>query len=307
MCRVAPGAACPLSDFARGRHTHRKSQCLASRGVPLSSLCPGYPFQAASLISQPGRQKRLGNCQSKGRLGLVKVGRAAEENVPLLPGRVTRGGCPEVKGVPVPPHGCGSKGGELSLTEAKPLGARLAPGSHFSHVGCTLNHQPCQRKGGASCYSDSNLKLVRRKQAAVLRVAGCTKMDGRCLPLLLLLVVFTVYSILVADCWRDFEKQMANITEEHWCEWMIIRRPYNELRECLERWAERLKYGYPNTLAHNYITYGHRVYFLNCSVRNALQDPPDDILLPLILTPICLIPFLVTLVVLKSKDGEMKF
>ncbi|CAI5789764.1 activity-modifying 2 [Podarcis lilfordi] len=173
-------------------------------------------------------------------------------------------------------------------------------------------------------------------------------MDGRCLPLLLLLVVFTVavrldahngtteapgnasvslegrpnatflgpemklslddvYSILVADCWRDFEKQMANITEEHWCEWMVIRRPYNELRECLEKWAERLKYGYPNTLAHNYITYGHRMYFLNCSVRNALQDPPDDILLPLIITPICLIPFLVTLVVLKSKDGEMKF
>ncbi|XP_033026806.1 receptor activity-modifying protein 2 [Lacerta agilis] len=172
-------------------------------------------------------------------------------------------------------------------------------------------------------------------------------MDGRCLPLLLLLAVFTVatsfdahngttgapgnasislegrpdatvwapkmklsmddvYDILGAGCWRNFERQMANVTEERWCEWMVIRRPYNDLQKCLEKWAVDLKYGYPNTLAHNYITYSHRLYFLNCSLQNALQDPPDNVLLPLIITPICLIPFLVTLVVLKSKDGETK-
>ncbi|XP_060138254.1 receptor activity-modifying protein 2 [Zootoca vivipara] len=170
-------------------------------------------------------------------------------------------------------------------------------------------------------------------------------MGGRSLPLLLLLAVFTVairldapngtteaagnasvslegrpnvqgpemklsedivYGIIGAGCWRDFETQMANITEVHWCEWMVIRRPYRDLQKCLEEWAVRLNYGYPNTLAHNYITYSHRLYFRNCSLQNALQDPPENVLLPLIITPICLIPFLVTLVVLKSKDGEMQ-
>lgn len=35
-------------------------------------------------------------------------------------------------------------------------------------------------------------------------------------------------------------------------------------------------------------------------------DPPEDVLLAMIITPICLIPFLVALVVWRSKDGKMQ-
>lgn len=60
-------------------------------------------------------------------------------------------------------------------------------------------------------------------------------------------------------------------------------------------------------MAENYILWSHRLYFLNCTLeRPLLLDPPENILLTLIITPICLIPLLVTLVVLKSKDGEMQ-
>ncbi|XP_061446092.1 receptor activity-modifying protein 2 isoform X2 [Rhineura floridana] len=181
------------------------------------------------------------------------------------------------------------------------------------------------------------------------RVAGCTKMDGQCLPLLLLLLVFTairldahpgttvtprntnvsleggpnatalghypernitthyVYSIYAEFCWSIFAHQMANISKAHWCEWRVIGRPYHDLRKCLEGWAEHLKYVYPNALAEDYTILSHSIYFLNCSLENpTLLDPPENVLLALIITPICLIPFLVTLVVLKSKDGEMQ-
>lgn len=87
---------------------------------------------------------------------------------------------------------------------------------------------------------------------------------------------------------------------------MQHHRPYSDLRTCLEQTAEALHYGYPNPLAEKYTVDSHRFYFFNCTLeQQLLLDPPENVLLTLILTPICLIPFLVTLVVWKSK-GEMQ-
>ncbi|KAH0626999.1 hypothetical protein JD844_002350 [Phrynosoma platyrhinos] len=84
-----------------------------------------------------------------------------------------------------------------------------------------------------------------------------------------------------------------------------LYRPYSGLRSCLEDQADRLNCSFPNAVAEEYIISSHRQYFLNCTQEHPLLlDPPENVLLPLIITPICLIPFLVTLVVLKSKDGE---
>nr|XP_060637263.1 receptor activity-modifying protein 2 [Anolis sagrei ordinatus] len=179
-------------------------------------------------------------------------------------------------------------------------------------------------------------------------------MEGQCLPLQLLLLVFTVtmgldaYSGTVASpsnaslsleggpnftassyqgnvdrnattidldaiyyyfaevCWVKFYRHMSNISKEHWCEWRAIGRPYSILRHCLETFADKWNYGFPNNLAEEYILLSHRLYFRNCTseLHPPLLDPSENILLPLIITPICLIPFLITLVVLKSKDGE---
>ncbi|KAK9396738.1 receptor activity-modifying protein 2 [Crotalus adamanteus] len=166
------------------------------------------------------------------------------------------------------------------------------------------------------------------------------KMDGRALLLKLLLLVSTVVITIHAysgttvspqsatfsfkslnrtlqeikdlaykyrQCWDLFAEQMANINKIYWCEWRTIRRPYSHLRKCLESEADKLELDYPNSMAEEYIIITHHNYFLNCTLKNQpLQDPPENILLALIITPICLIPFLVALVVLKSKDGEMQ-
>lgn len=84
-----------------------------------------------------------------------------------------------------------------------------------------------------------------------------------------------------------------------------LPRPYSELQGCLEFWAERLNYSYPNALAEQYIFQSHHRYFHNCTLEHPVYfDPPEDVLLAMIIAPICLIPFLVTLVIWRSKDSK---
>lgn len=84
-----------------------------------------------------------------------------------------------------------------------------------------------------------------------------------------------------------------------------LPRPYSFLQTCLETWADHLHYGYPNALAERYIFQSHHHYFHNCTLEHQVYfDPPEDVLLAMIIAPICLIPFLVTLVIWRSKDGK---
>ncbi|KAJ1136021.1 hypothetical protein NDU88_002448 [Pleurodeles waltl] len=115
----------------------------------------------------------------------------------------------------------------------------------------------------------------------------------------------SVYRFNIQLCWFQFDANMSTISETRWCQWGDIKRPYSVLRYCLEDLAENFKYPYPNEYADMYILEGHRIYFSNCTNGNGLEDPPDGLLLTLILFPICVLPFLVTLVVWKSKNGEL--
>ncbi|XP_020651789.3 receptor activity-modifying protein 2 isoform X1 [Pogona vitticeps] len=117
----------------------------------------------------------------------------------------------------------------------------------------------------------------------------------------------TVYAFIAKQCWLNFVHQMTNVSKAQWCEWRAVIRPYNDLKTCLESSADYLNYSFPSTLSEMYFVSSHHMYFLDCPLEHPpLMDPPENVLLALIITPICLIPFLVTLVVLKSKDSEMK-
>ncbi|XP_066222423.1 receptor activity-modifying protein 2 isoform X1 [Saccopteryx leptura] len=112
------------------------------------------------------------------------------------------------------------------------------------------------------------------------------------------------YETIVQLCWRDYKDLMDSIRED-WCDWTIISRPYSDLQYCLEQNADHFGLGFPNPLAEQIIFETHQTHFANCSlVQPTLSDPPEDVLLALIIAPICLIPFLVTLVVWRSKDSE---
>lgn len=82
-------------------------------------------------------------------------------------------------------------------------------------------------------------------------------------------------------------------------------RYYSNLQYCLEYEADKFGLGFPNPLAESIILEAHLVHFANCSlVQPTFSDPPEDVLLAMIIAPICLIPFLVTLVVWRSKDSD---
>lgn len=73
----------------------------------------------------------------------------------------------------------------------------------------------------------------------------------------------------------------------------------------MEQLAEHFHLVFPNPTAEHFIFRTHQIHFANCSlVQPTLSDPPEDVLLAMIIAPICLIPFLVTLVVWRSKDNE---
>lgn len=86
---------------------------------------------------------------------------------------------------------------------------------------------------------------------------------------------------------------------------LLLPRHYSDLQNCLEYNADKFGLGFPNPLAENIILEAHLIHFANCSlVQPTFSDPPEDVLLAMIIAPICLIPFLVTLVVWRSKDSD---
>ncbi|KAM5273394.1 receptor activity-modifying protein 2 [Ctenodactylus gundi] len=114
------------------------------------------------------------------------------------------------------------------------------------------------------------------------------------------------YETSVQDCWDMYKSYMDHLQND-WCNWTMISRPYSDLQICLEEEAETFKLGFPNPWAERIIFEAHLTYFANCSLMQpTFSDPPEDVLLAMIIAPICLIPFLVTLVVWRSKDSEAK-
>lgn len=115
-----------------------------------------------------------------------------------------------------------------------------------------------------------------------------------------------MYDESISSCWEVYQFTMDHIKED-WCDWAVISSPYSDLQECLERGADYFDLGFPNPWAEQIIFKTHQTHFANCTPeQTTFSDPPEDVLLAMIIAPICLIPFLVTLVVWKSKDGEAR-
>ncbi|XP_071967849.1 receptor activity-modifying protein 2 isoform X2 [Engystomops pustulosus] len=114
-----------------------------------------------------------------------------------------------------------------------------------------------------------------------------------------------MYEIFVEHCWTVFNRTMFQTESEHWCDWEHIFSIYSRFQICLEDCAENLQLPFPNELAHNTILGVHMYFFKDCDLLSEeLMDPPENILLGLIFAPICIIPFLVSLVVYKSNTSK---
>lgn len=78
---------------------------------------------------------------------------------------------------------------------------------------------------------------------------------------------------------------------------------YSNLSLCTERVFDCLLVPWPNPFVEEIFVDIHTKFFRDCPTEE-LSDPPPAIVFALVITPICLIPVMVSLVVLKTKNGD---
>lgn len=94
-----------------------------------------------------------------------------------------------------------------------------------------------------------------------------------------------------------------NHSSTKWCVWGNVSGLYNDLSLCTEEISDCLLIPWPNPLVEQTFLDIHSQYFEDCPSEE-LSDPPPAIIFALVITPICLIPVMVSLVVLKTKNGD---
>ncbi|XP_039979874.1 receptor activity-modifying protein 2 isoform X2 [Xiphias gladius] len=104
-------------------------------------------------------------------------------------------------------------------------------------------------------------------------------------------------------CLKQFESSMASLNSTEWCVWGNVRSVYSNLSRCTEDTSDCLFIPWPNPLVEETFVDIHSRFFKDCPTEE-LSDPPPVIVFALVITPICLIPVMVSLVVLKTKNGD---
>lgn len=114
------------------------------------------------------------------------------------------------------------------------------------------------------------------------------------------------YEILVLNfCLTNFNFSMDAMNSTDWCSLEKVKSAYNNFTVCTESIADCFLLPWPNHFVEDMFVGIHTKYFQECPTE-ALRDPPPNIVLALVMTPICLIPIMVVLVVLKTKNGDMR-
>ncbi|XP_023119950.1 receptor activity-modifying protein 2 isoform X2 [Amphiprion ocellaris] len=104
-------------------------------------------------------------------------------------------------------------------------------------------------------------------------------------------------------CLSKFETAMDSLNSSEWCIWGNVNSLYSNLSHCTEEISDCLLIPWPNPLVEMTFVDIHSRFFQDCPTEE-LSDPPPAIILALVITPICLIPVMVSLVVLKTKNGD---
>ncbi|KAG9350156.1 hypothetical protein JZ751_026509 [Albula glossodonta] len=111
------------------------------------------------------------------------------------------------------------------------------------------------------------------------------------------------YNDLIKNCFEIFNVSMSTLNAEDFCQWNNVKSTYNNFSMCTEDRADCLLIPWPNKLVEEKFVEIHSLYFKSCPTQQ-FDDPPPSIVFALVMTPICLIPVMVVLVVMKTKNGD---
>ncbi|XP_071409530.1 receptor activity-modifying protein 3 isoform X1 [Pithys albifrons albifrons] len=107
-------------------------------------------------------------------------------------------------------------------------------------------------------------------------------------------------------CGKSFEEMMKKVDSKKWCNLTEFIMYYDNFTQCTEREANNASCFWPNPLAEGFITGIHKQFFSNCTSEKVhWEDPPDEILITLILIPVMLTCAMITLVVWCSKRSDI--
>ncbi|CAM4513689.1 receptor activity-modifying protein 3 isoform X2 [Lepidochelys kempii] len=107
-------------------------------------------------------------------------------------------------------------------------------------------------------------------------------------------------------CGKSFEEMMKKVDSKKWCNLTEFITYYDNFSLCTEREASAARCFWPNRLAQGFIIGIHKQFFSNCtSEKVPWEDPPDEILITLILIPVLLMVAMTSLVVWCSKRSDI--
>ncbi|XP_077590499.1 receptor activity-modifying protein 2 [Stigmatopora nigra] len=112
-----------------------------------------------------------------------------------------------------------------------------------------------------------------------------------------------LYALFDSMCLCNFEVAMATMNASDWCAWSNVSGLYSSLSLCTETISDCLEIWWPNPLVEQTFVDIHQRFFKDCPTEE-LSDPAPPIVFALVITPILLIPVMVSLVVLKTKNGD---
>nr|XP_046272128.1 receptor activity-modifying protein 2 isoform X2 [Scatophagus argus] len=112
-----------------------------------------------------------------------------------------------------------------------------------------------------------------------------------------------LHELLQHLCLSNYKNAMASLNSTDWCVWGNVSGLYSNLSLCTEEISDCLLIPWPNPLVEQTFVDIHTKFFKDCPTEE-LSDPPPFIVFALVITPICLIPVMVSLVVLKTKNGD---
>ncbi|XP_045875982.1 receptor activity-modifying protein 3 [Meles meles] len=106
-------------------------------------------------------------------------------------------------------------------------------------------------------------------------------------------------------CGKAFADMMRTVDVWKRCNLSEFIVYYESFTNCTEVETNVVGCYWPNPLAQGFISGVHRQFFANCTVdRTHWEDPPDEVLIPLIAVPVLLTVAMAGLVVWRSKRPD---
>ncbi|XP_076609717.1 receptor activity-modifying protein 2 [Chaetodon auriga] len=177
----------------------------------------------------------------------------------------------------------------------------------FTTVVCLVDEKLAVQPATTIGYHSTEMTIANATYGDSIMPIACGNNSHNCMELCSVCfgvpIMDCLSQLLDHLCLSNYEIEMASVNSSDWCVWGNVSGFYSNLSLCTEMISDCLLIPWPNPLVEQTFVDIHSRFFKDCPTEE-LSDPPPVIVFALVITPICLIPVMVSLVVLKTKNGD---